>query len=581
MGASTYGKVTWRELYPGISVDLEARGGKPVLIVKVVEEANLGALRIRVMGAEALETSSQGLVSAKTPIESLPLLPIVRDGRPLVPSIHGQELSFVSSIELQSVTPIQPPAAGQGLLYGSYLGGGKEDSPPGVDVGPDGSIYVAGYTYSPGFPKTPGAFDTHYDAREAFITRLSPDGSRLVYSTYLGGSGEDTALALGVGADGSAYVAGTSGSLDFPTTPGAYDPTPDGGFITKLDPTGASLVYSTSLGPARKGESITALALGPDGTVYVTGNTESGDFPTTPGAFDRVINNDGNESYEDTFVTALNSEGSDLLFSTFLGGEFNDYGDSIALGPDGSVYVTGDTASPDFPTTPGAYDPTPHGIFVTRVAPHGGSLVYSTYLGGSEFDTGGWGLGVDARGIAYLTGGTSSADFPTTPGAYDTTFNDTFSDDAFVTALNPEGSDLVYSTYLGGLGFEGATGLALEPDGTVTVSGGTQSKNFPTRHAFQVARHGPGDAFVSRLDPTGSELIYSSYLGGRGGVIDFGDAITVGHKLGTITIVGRTSSETFPTTMGAFDRTWNGAQDAFVATLRVAGPLVESSRVNL
>jgi hypothetical protein len=399
----------------------------------------------------------------------------------------------------------------------------------------------------------------------------------LIYSTFLGGSNDDIALALAVGADGSAYVAGTSGSRDFPTTHGAYDPTPDGGFITKLDPTGASLVYSTSLGPASKGETISALALGSDGTVYVTGNTESGDFPTTPGAFDRVINDDGNESYEDTFVTALNPQGSDLLFSTFLGGEFNDYGDSIAVGANGSVYVTGDTASPDFPTTPGAYDPTPHGIFVTRVAPHGGSLVYSTYLGGSEFDTGGRGLGVDTRGIAYLTGGTSSPDFPTTPGAYDTTYNDTFSDDAFVTALNPQGSDLVYSTYLGGPGFEGATGLALEPDGAVTVSGGTQSKNFPTsRHAFQVARHGPGDAFVSRLDPTGAQLIYSSYLGGRGGIIDFGDAIASGNRSGIITIVGRTSSETFPTTPGAFDRTWNGAQDAFVATLRVASTSVES-----
>lgn len=377
-----------------------------------------------------------------------------------------------------------------------------------------------------------------------------------------------------MGPNGTAYVGGNTGSSDFPTTPGAYDTTYDisDAFITKIDPQGDALVYSTFLGGAHSGEWINGLALRPNGCVYVTGYTQSDDFPTTPGAFDRIINNNGVGDYEDAFVTALNADGSSLVYSTFLGGLYNDYGYGIAVRRDGTAYVTGETQSGDFPTTPGAFDPTGNGgndSFVTRVNPDGSALAFSTYLGGSADDFGS-AVAVDAGGSAYVVGSTDSSDYPTTPGAYDTTINSFINDDAFATKLNPAGSSLVYSTFLGGNANDGATELTLEADGTLTLVGSTYSSNFPTTPgAFQRNRGGSGDAVLSRFDPTGSYLEYSSYLGGTSVVVDTGFAIAAAGP-GVVTATGITESTDFPTTTGAYDTTYNGGFDAFVATLQVA-----------
>ena len=310
---------------------------------------------------------------------------------------------------------------------------------------------MTGYTLSGDFPTTPGAFDTTLDfGTDVFVTKLNPNGSAPLDSTYLGGSGNDLGYGVAVDGTGNAYVTGHTQSEDFPTTPGAFDTTYAGGndvFVTKINPSGsAPLLYSTYLGGSSY-EVSAGLAVDGTGSAYVTGYTVSGDFPTTPGAFDTTFNGGF-----DVFVTKLNPIGSaPLFYSTYVGGSSEDRGIGVAVDGTGSAYVTGYTDSADFPTTLGAFDTTLDGseVFVTKLNPSGSApLLYSTYVGGSSFEFSG-GIAVDGTGSAVCDGlHRSSGDFPTTPGAFDTTFNG--GTDVFVTKLNPSGSaPLLYSTILG------------------------------------------------------------------------------------------------------------------------------------
>jgi hypothetical protein len=269
----------------------------------------------------------------------------------------------------------------------------------------------------------------------------------------------------------------------------------------------------------------------------------------------------------------LNATGTDLIYSTYLGAGQNDVGYGIVLGPGDTAYVTGVAQSDDFPTTPGAYDETFNGgnndLFVTRLDAQGSSLVFSTYVGGNDHDDG-HAIALDPAGNVYVVGDTNSPNYPTTPGAYDRTINSYIKRDAFVTKLNPTGSALVYSTFLGGDAADTGEDLLLDADGTLTLTGHTYSANFPTTPgAYDRVRDGSADAFVARFDPTGSSLLYSTFLGGTHQVIDVGAAI-VPAAGGTVSVAGYTHSADFPTTPGAFDRSYNGDGDAFVATLRVA-----------
>jgi hypothetical protein len=313
---------------------------------------------------------------------------------------------------------------------------------------------------------------------------------------------------------------------------------------------------------------IRALVLAADGTAYVAGETRSADFPVTPEAYDTTYNGGG-----DGFGAGLNPSGSALVYSTFLGGDHGDHCYGIALGPVGTAYVTGWTQSRDFPTTPGAFDETFNGgnndLFVTRLDPTGSDLEFSTYIGGNDSDDGA-ALAVGAGGEIFIVGDTNSVDYPTTPGAYDTTINSFIYTDAIVTVLAPDGSDLLYSTFLGGADYDTGVDLVLEGDGAVSLVGSTQSPNFPTTPgSYDRTLGGTGDAFVARFDPTGSDLLYSSFLGGTDHVVEYGHAIAPAGP-GVVTVAGRTASKDFPTTPGAYDRTYNGGGDLYVATLRVA-----------
>ncbi len=406
----------------------------------------------------------------------------------------------------------------------------------------------------------------------------------LIYSTYLGGSGDDYAYGVVADSAGNAYITGQTFSTDFPVTPGAFQTVCGGkagsgcykhgeAFIAKLNPAGSALLYSTYLGGSG-GDIGSGIALDSAGNVYITGQTYSTNFPITPGVFQQTCAHP-NCGYGDAFVTKLNSTGSALLYSSYLGGSGADWGGNIVIDKAGNAYVTGATSSTDFPTTPGAFQTVCGDVgcivgdaFVAKINPTASALVYSTYLGGSGIDYG-RGIAVDKAGNAHVIGGTLSPNFPVTAGVLQPLCGDPGCalGDAFVAKLNPTGSALVYSTYLGGDGFDIGTSIAIDAAGHAYVVGWTGSDNFPTRNPVQPYYAGGGDTFVTKINPAATALIYSTYLGGSGE--DNGNSVALDSK-GNVYIGGGTSSPDFPT-MNPMQAVNNGYNNAFVTELDSSG----------
>ena len=484
-------------------------------------------------------------------------------------------------------TPFAAATAGRGvqtasiitttLLYSTFLGGNTDEEDVDLVVDAAGRAYVVGNTYSSDFPTTPGAFDLRFDYDgnyyhcDVFVARLNAAGSALEYATFLGGIGSDYNGSIAVDAAGRAYVVGDTDSSNFPTTRGAFDTGYVGEygdvFVVCLDETGSSLVYGTFLGGSEM-EGGMDIVVDAAGRAYLTGSTNSSDFPTTPGAFDTSLNSVYPRG--DIFIARLNPTGSVLEYATFVGGSEDDWGTAIALDAAGRVYVTAATKSDDMPTTPGAFDTSINSTidadaYVARLDATGSSLEYATYLGGSRRESLS-GIAVDATGRAYVAGTTASADFPTTPGAFDTSFNSSGDNsDAVVVRLNPSGSALEYATFLGGSGSTAANGIAINATGRAYVGGGTSAPDFPlTPDAFDTGFKGGSEVYLVRLDAAGSAVEYGTLLSGSGS--DGTGNIVLGAA-GWVYVAGTTKSEDFPTTPGAFDTGPNGRWDAYVAKL--------------
>jgi hypothetical protein len=462
-----------------------------------------------------------------------------------------------------SHAPRKADVGSSGLSYSTFLGGGVFETVKAMAVGEDGSIYLAGQTYSPDFPTTPGAFDTQFsggeNVGEGFVARLTADGSSLIYSTFLGGPGSE-GTAITVDASGAAYVAGVSGE-DFPTTQRAYQKRcgSEGGFISKLNPTGTHLDFSTCWSGSK---SIEGVAFHSNGDVFIAGTTNGG-IATTPGAFDRSWN--GNS---DGFVARFDSHGSRLLYSTYLGSDEADEGAELLYGltldPQGRAIVVGSTTSTLFPTTPGAYDTAGDFLldgFVTKLTEDGRALVFSTYLGGAGFDA----ILAIASGpgdALYLTGWTESPDFPTTPGAYDTEIEGGV--DAFVAVLDRSGTALTLGTFISGE----VTGEAIDvgQGGSVAVAGSAWGVIPTTRKSFDDTFNGTEDAAVFVLAANGRSLTYSSFLGGP----DVEEVAGVKFCGGSFVCVGGwTNSNTFPVTPGAYDTTYEESE-GYASMLRTS-----------
>jgi hypothetical protein len=372
------------------------------------------------------------------------------------------------------------------LVFSTYLGGDGDDTGHDIAVGDDGSIYVTGSTASTDFPTVnPYKDGPLLCDSDAFVSKLTPSGDALVFSTYLGGTSADWGLGVAVDDAGYVYVGGQTQSGDFPTVSayqtfqGARD-----ACVTKLVPAGNALVYSTCLGGSAI-DNTWSMALGGDGDVYITGGTQSTDYPT----FNAYQTDQGNE---DVFLTRLDATGADVVYSTYLGGGAMDTGTDVAVDAAGHAYVTGWTQSFDYPLvdpyqTNGNFDD----VFVTKVHPAGTSLIYSTYLSGNDYDLG-WGIEVDAEGGACVTGWTRSTDFPT-QDPLQTHQGDM---DAFLIRLAADGGSLTFGTYVGGGGEDWGRDVALDLDGNPAIAGYTYSPDFPQQNALQ--SHGGGkDAFVA------------------------------------------------------------------------------------
>ena len=438
----------------------------------------------------------------------------------------------------------------------------------GFAVDTSGNAYVSGMTGAANFPTTFGTVQTSYaGSGDAFVSKLNPAGSDLIYSTYLGGSGNDYADAMSVDASGNAYIAGQTNSTNFPVTSGAFQTHLRGkvnAFVSKLNADGSSLVYSTYLGGS-DWDFGAGIAVDANNNAYVTGGTRSADFPVTAGAIQTKFGG----GLWDVFVSKISTDGSSLIYSTYLGGDggnqevFGDVGWDIAVDASGNAYVTGD-GTPNFPTTSGAFQTSCRsGIlnaFISKINPAGSELVYSTYVGGSSWD---WAdtIAVDAQGNAYLGGNANSNDFPVTAGAFQK--SNRGGEDGVIFKLNPTGSALQYSTYLGGVGYEVIQGIAVDQSGDAFVTGVTGSTNFPTTvDALQGTLSGSYDAFLTELSPQGSALVYSSYIGGRN--VDWGYGVELDPQ-GEVYVSGVTSSSDFPTTPGAFQSGSNGSLQTFVS----------------
>jgi hypothetical protein len=396
----------------------------------------------------------------------------------------------------------------------------------------------------------------------------------LRYSTFVGGSGimgsaTEYGRAIVVDANGDAYCTGHTKSVDFPTTVGANDTTFNGGsdvFVFKLNSDGSTLLYSTFVGGGSN-DGPYDVVVDAGGNVYVTGDTSSSNFPITAGVYDTSFN-----GMADAFVLKLNSDGSTLLYSTFVGSGGSENGRAIALDTDGNTYVTGETSSPGFPTTAGAYDTSYSGAwdgFMFKLTSSGSALVYSTFIGGSSGDAG-LSIALDSSNNTYITGQTTSSDFPTTASAYDTLFNG--GTDGFVLKLNPAGTTPLISTFIGGTSSEYRLEVAVDTIGNMYVSGDTSSSDFPTTvGAYDASHNGGLDAFVFKLNYTGSTLDYSTFIGRVNN--EFGRDITIDLK-GNAYVTGDTDSSDFPTTANAYDTSINGGRDVFIIKLNSAGSML-------
>jgi hypothetical protein len=396
----------------------------------------------------------------------------------------------------------------------------------------------------------------------------------LNYSTYIGAYAEPTSIA--VDQNGEAYIAGWT-IVDFLTTPGSYQPgsvqcssTDPCPFVAKFNNTGTALLYSTVLAGSGA-NSANGIALDTNGDAFIVGSTSSTDFPITPGA----LQTKNNASQTTGFVTELNSAGTSLVYSTYLGGSTSTYINQVAIDASENAYLTGTTYDTDFPTTPGAYQTAAvtkvpvgwNSAFIAKLSPAGTALIYSTYLGGSGSDAAN-AIAVDSAGEAYVGGNTTSKDFPVTPGAIQSAITKTssfYTETGFVTKLNASGSALVYSTYLGGNAADSLNAIALDSNGDAYVTGSTTSPDFPiTTGAFQskigISYYGypQYNAFVSELNSSGTALVYSTFLGGGislGPLADEGDQAN-GIALdgqGIVYLTGMACTGDFPVTAGAFE----------------------------
>ncbi|HUO57970.1 MAG TPA: SBBP repeat-containing protein [bacterium] len=516
-----YTQVKLKDVYPGVDMVYYGKQGhleydfivKPGADPKAIKLTPNGPNKMDFQGNLILESGKQKVIMKAPEIYQ------IKDGQKVwVAGRFNRFKNLKIDFRVDRIDPLQTLVIDPQLDFSTYIGGSGNEEGRGIVVSPGGNVFLAGDTGSVNFPISPNAPQTTLSGSgDAFVFELNSTGSDLIYSTYLGGTNSDFGIGIVIDINGNTYLAGTTYSSDFPITPGAPQSlfgggsTPQDGFIAKLDSTGSALVFSTYVGGSSD-DLCWGITLDSSNNIYVTGSTSSLDFPTTAGAYQTTY---GGRGYSptafdgDAFVTKINSSGTSFLYSTYLGGNGTDVSSGIAVDLNGSAYITG-AAGPNFPTTAGVIKP----IFG---APGNGQHV-------------------------------------------------------FISELNPSGSGLVFSTYLGGSSYDSGTNIVLDASNNCYVVGSTDSADFPTTAgAYQATYAGNMDCFLTKINSTGTSLVYSTLLGGPND--DWGNAIAI--DLNGNTYVTGTVGQGFPTTKGAFQQTYAGGYntfgDAFVAKIDQTG----------
>jgi Calx-beta domain/Beta-propeller repeat len=564
----TFGRVRYADVYPGISLVFYGSERQLEWDFVVAPGADPGAIGFAIEGTDALRVDGGDLVLSTSAGEVRVRRPVIYqevggarrpvEGRYLV---EGRRVRF----HVAAWDPARPLVIDPVLGYSTYLGGVSNDQGFGIAVDSTGSAYVTGSTISSDFPISASPVQpTKAGVTDAFVAKLDPSGTTLVYSTFLGGSGDDVGNAIAVDADGNAYVTGTTTSSNFPVL-NPFQARSRGGnetFVTKLAPDGSALVYSTYLG-SNGDDFAFGIALDAAANAYVTGSTNARSFPNA----NAVVCQGTKRTGDDAFVARVDATGTTLGYCAFIGGAGTDVGNAIAADELGNVWVGGSTTSSDLPVVnpiQAARGGRTDG-FVGRLDPSG-ALVYLTYLGGSGDDEV-LAITTDANGNAYVAGSTSSADFPTVRPLQPQLGGGT---DAFVAKLNAAGSALTFSTFLGGARNDFANGVGVHPtDFTVYVAGSTNSLDFPVAAApIQPQLAGGFDAFVAKLNAAGTAFVYSTYLGGASDDMAFALAV---NRDGLAYLTGSTRSAAFPTVTPVQGPA--GLLDAFVTQIADANTI--------
>ena len=627
-----YGQVRVAGIYPGIDLVFYGKSGAVEYDFVVQSSANPESIRFEISGAKSIRLTPDGdLVLSTRAGEACWRKPVLYQeserGRIQIDGtfelLGRRRVHFrMGAFDRQKALVIDPT-----LSYSSFFGSPIHSETGferalGIGVDSSGNAYIAGVTASNNLPVTAGVVQTafggstlniRYFVGDAFVAKFTPSGM-LSYVTYLGGSGDDAATGIAVDSAGDAYLVGVTNSKDFPTTPGVLQRALKGAggnscvrlgdaFVTKLNPSGNQLLYSTYLGGSLD-DFGWAIQIDAQGDAYVAGATLSSDFPVVNAAQSSLKGSGGEPGRPscngsalfnagDAFVAKLNPTATQLVFSTYLGGSSDDAALAIAVDPAQNIYVGGFTLSPDFPTTGGAFQTTFGGIdpvngffnfgdgFVAKLSPSGATLAFSTYLGGSGDDVV-YGLATDRSDTVYVTGSTSSPNFPVTRKAAQAAYGGYRSQqlpflieqnigDAFVSRLNPQGTSLLYSTFLGGSANDSGQAIAVDPSGLIYIAGWTDSTNFPlSANAVQKTFGGDstsvrpnylpfGDGFLAMIDPNQPNLIYSSYYGG-----EYNDqflALTL-DSTGNIWMTGGTESPNFGVTANAAQPSYTGGAAA-------------------
>jgi hypothetical protein len=591
----SYSKVRYEQVYPDIDLVYHARDGQLEYDFVVAPGADPHAIQLAFGGATGVEVDSRGDLLLRTAAGD------IRKPRPVMYQEDGNHRLVVDggyvlssdgtvAFEIGHYDATLPLVIDPVIAYSTFWGGTGNEGGRRIAVDIQGNVYVVGTTDSADFPVTAGASQTTPGGNtDVFVTKFSSTGA-VLYSTYIGGGCDDYAGGIAVDAAGSAYVTGRHDSC--------WGPDPWGAFVVKLGPNGAGIYHKLLAATFLDDSWGQSIAVDNAGNAYVTGVTSSSshDFPTTPGAYrTSYCESDSFLSGYDGFVTKLDPSGTALVYSTYLCGTMNDSPNAIKVDAAGSAYIVGSTESHDFPLL-NAVQPEHKGSilvptgFVTKLKPDGSGLVYSTYLGGSAGDHIN-DVAVDGAGNVYVTGATASGDFPVTAGVVQPkagwpicALGACF--DAFATKINATGTGLVYSTYIAADEDDIGYSIAVDGAGNAHVAGATWSNYLPIVDAFQSSNRGSQDGFIVKLNSTGTRFVYASYLGGSTGTgwnLEGEDAI-VGLALdgnGNAYVTGETRSRDFPVTGNAVQPSLSGGacdwfgspcKEAFMTKITAGGP---------